>query len=71
MRAGARVSLHPRLSSDSPKLNAFWRVALSVLLSLRAIEDARVLFRAPVLRVRMSLEDHARRLDFLAIYSPP
>src|SRR5215472_12164583 len=61
-----------RLSSDSPILNAFWRVAPSVLLSLFAIEAALVFFRAIVLSSRSSLEVHARRFLFLfAISSPP
>jgi hypothetical protein len=53
------------LSSESPMLNAFWRVARSVLFSFLAIREAVVFFRAIALSSRSSLEVHARRFFFL------
>jgi hypothetical protein len=46
-------------------LNAFCRVAPSVLFSCLAIREAVVFFRAIVLSSRSSLEVHARRFFFL------
>jgi hypothetical protein len=52
-------------SSESPMLNAFWRVARSVLFSFLGIREAVVFFRAIALSSRSSLEVHARRFFFL------
>jgi len=60
-----------RESSDSPMLNAFWRVAPSVLLSFLAICDALVFLRAIVFSSRTSPEVHARRFFFLFAIKPP
>jgi len=60
-----------RESSESPMLNAFWRVAPSVLLSFLAICDALVFLRAIVFSSRTSAEVHARRFFFLFAIKPP
>jgi hypothetical protein len=60
-----------RESSDSPRLNAFCRVAPSVRLRVRAILVARVFLRASVFNVRTSDRVHERRFLSLAIYRPP
>jgi hypothetical protein len=60
-----------RESSESPMLNAFWRVAPSVRLSFFAICDALVFLRAIVFSSRSSLEVHARRFFFLFAITPP
>src|SRR4029077_1601762 len=65
LRRGPVPPVPSLLSSESPMLNAFWRVASSVLLSFLAIRDALVFFRAIVLSSRSSLEVHARRFFFL------
>ena len=56
-----------RVSSDSPRLKAFCRVAPSVRFKLRAMLAARVFFRAIVFSVRTSDDVHERRFDFLGI----
>jgi hypothetical protein len=73
-RTGAGLELsarsrwyHARESSDSPRLNAFWRVAPSVRFNVRAMLAARVFFLAVVFNMRTSVVVHARRFDFLAI----
>jgi hypothetical protein len=60
-----------RESSDSPRLNAFCRVAPSDRFSVRAMLDAFVFFRAAVFKVRTSAAVHERRLDFLAMQISP
>ena len=57
----------PRESSDSPRLNAFCRVAPSVRFKVRAILPARVFLRAIVFNVLTSDDVHDRRFDFLGI----
>ena len=57
----------PRESSDSPRLNAFCRVAPSVRFNLLAMLDAWVFLRANVFSVRTSDDVHERRFEFLAI----
>ena len=52
-------------------LNAFWRVAPSVLLSFLAICAALVFLRAIVFSSRTSPEVHARRFFFLFAIKPP
>ncbi len=60
-----------RESSESPMLNAFCRVAPSVLFNFLAICDAAVFFFAIVFSSRISLAVQARRFfDFLAINPP-
>ena len=60
-----------RESSESPMLNAFCRVAPSVLFNFLAILAAGVFLRAMVLSSRTSPEVHARRFfDFLGINPP-
>jgi hypothetical protein len=60
-----------RESSDSPMLNAFCRVAPSVLLNFLAIFAAAVFFFANVFSSRTSVAVQARRFfDFLAINPP-
>jgi hypothetical protein len=60
-----------RESSESPMLNAFWRVAPSVLFNFLAIFDAAVFFFAKDFNSRISVAVQARRfLDFLAINPP-
>jgi hypothetical protein len=68
-RGGTKGSenAYPRLSSDSPKLNAFWRVAPSVRLSALAIFGAGAFFLAIDLSVRTCSALHATRFRFLAI----
>jgi len=56
-----------RESSDSPRLNAFCRVAPSVRFNLLAMLDACVFLRANVFSVRTSDDVHERRFEFLAI----
>src|ERR1700739_626683 len=56
-----------RASSDTPKLNAFWRVAPSVRFSFFAIFPARVFFRASVFKVRTSSVVQERRFPFFMI----
>jgi hypothetical protein len=57
----------PRESRDSPRLNAFCRVAPSVRFRVRAMLAARVFFRAIVFNVRTSDDVHDRRFEFLGI----
>jgi hypothetical protein len=60
-----------RESSESPMLNAFCRVAPSVLRNFLAILAAGVFLRAIVFSSRTSVEVHARRFfDFLGINPP-
>ncbi len=60
-----------RESSESPMLNAFCRVAPSVLFNFLAICDAAVFFFAIVFSSRTSVAVQARRFfDFLAINPP-
>ena len=56
-----------RESSDSPRLNAFCRVAPSVRFKLPAMLATRVFFRAIAFSVRTSDDVHERRFDFLGI----
>jgi hypothetical protein len=56
-----------RESKESPRLNAFWRVAPSVRFKERAMLGARVFFLAAVFKVRTSAAVHARRFAFLTI----
>jgi hypothetical protein len=60
-----------RESSESPMLNAFCRVAPSVLLSFLAIAAALVFLRAIVFSWLTSPEVHARRFLFLFAIKPP
>jgi hypothetical protein len=60
-----------RESSESPMLNAFCRVAPSVLFNFLAIRDAAVFFFAIVFSSRTSVAVQARRFfDFLGINPP-
>jgi hypothetical protein len=60
-----------RESSESPMLNAFWRVAPSVLFNFLAIFAAAVFFFANDFNSRISGAVQARRFfDFLAINPP-
>ena len=62
---------YARELSEIPRLNAFCRVAPSVLFSDRAIFFAGIFRRARVRSSRTSSLDHSRRLDrFLAMVSP-
>jgi hypothetical protein len=64
--------VHPRESSDNPRLNAFCRVAPSLRLRLLAIFLAGVLLRAADFNSRTSPLVHGRRFEFfLAIYCSP
>jgi hypothetical protein len=64
--------LHPRESSDNPRLNAFCRVAPSLRLRLLATFFADVLFRAADFNSRTSALVQGRRFEFfLAIYGSP
>jgi hypothetical protein len=66
------VFVHPRESSDNPRLNAFCRVAPSLRLRLLAIFPAGVLLRAADFNSRMSALVQGRRLEFLlAMYGTP
>jgi hypothetical protein len=56
-----------RESNDTPRLNAFCRVAPSVRFRVRAMLAARVFFFASAFKVRTSAASQARRFDFLAI----
>jgi hypothetical protein len=57
-----------RVSNDTPRLNALYRVAPTVRFNVLAILAAWVFFRASVFNVRTSSFVHARRLDiFLTI----
>lgn len=67
----AAAKSQERESSESPMLNAFWRVAPSVLFSFLAIRPAGVFLRAIVFSSRTSLEVHARRFFFLFAIKPP
>jgi hypothetical protein len=60
-----------RESSESPMLNAFCRVAPSVLFSFLAILDAGVFLFAMVFKSRTSPEVHARRFFVLLAIEPP
>src|SRR5215831_4206133 len=53
-------SFAARVSSDSPRLKAFCRVAPSVLLNVRAMFAARVLFAASFFKLRTSFAVHDR-----------
>jgi hypothetical protein len=64
-------SYHARESRDSPRLNAFCRVAPSVRFKVRAMLAACVFFLAAAFKVRTSAVDHGRRFDFLAINESP
>src|SRR5215831_17896747 len=59
------LRLPGRELSDTLNVKAFWRVAPSVRLSLRAIWAAGVFCRASVLSSRTSCAVHSRLLDFL------
>ena len=59
----SEVIFNHRELSDTPRLNAFWRVAPSERLSDLAIFPAGVLPRASDFNSRMSMEVHARLLD--------
>jgi hypothetical protein len=64
--------LHPRESSDNPRLNAFCRVAPSLRLRLLATFFAGVLLRAADFNTRTSALVQERRFEFLlAIYGSP
>ena len=64
--------VHPRESSDNPRLNAFCRVAPSLRLRLRAIFPAGVLLRAADFNSRTSVLVQRRRFEFfLAMYGSP
>jgi hypothetical protein len=66
------VFVHPRESSDNPRLNAFCRVAPSLRLRLRAIFPAGVLLRAADFNSRTSVLVQRRRFEFfLAMYGSP
>ena len=54
---------YARLSSDSPRLNAFWRVAPSVLFNFLAIRPAGVFLRASVFSSRTCTDVHAFLFD--------
>src|SRR5262249_2158380 len=54
------LELAARVSSDSPILKAFCRVAPSVLLNVRAMFAARVLLAASFFKLRTSLVVHVR-----------
>jgi hypothetical protein len=58
----------PRVSSDTPRLKAFWRVAPSVRFKVRAIFAARVLLPASFFNVRISLAVQPRRF-FISVNS--
>jgi hypothetical protein len=60
-----------RESSESPMLNAFCRVAPSVLFNFLAILDAGVFLFAMVFSSRTSPEVHARRFFVLLAIKPP
>jgi hypothetical protein len=64
---GSGLPDQERESSDSPRLNAFCRVAPSVRFKVRAMLAARVLLRAIVFNVRTSDDVDDRRFDFLGI----
>src|SRR5262249_42796535 len=53
-------SFAARVSSDSPRLKAFCRVAPSVLLNVRAMFAARVFFAASFFKLRTSFAVHDR-----------
>jgi hypothetical protein len=59
------AALHPRESSDNPRLNAFCRVAPSLRLRLLAIFLAGVLLRAADFNSRTSALVQGRRFEFL------
>jgi hypothetical protein len=66
------AALHPRESSDNPRLNAFCRVAPSLRLRLLAIFLAGVLLRAADFNSRTSALVQARLFEFLlAMYGSP
>jgi hypothetical protein len=67
IRDGRLPGFYIRASSDTPKLNAFWRVAPSVRLRLFAILPARVFFRASDFKVRTSSGVQVRRFPFFMI----
>ena len=60
-----------RESSESPMLNAFCRVAPSVLFSFLAILEAGVFLFAIAFKSRTSPEVHARRFLVLLAIEPP
>jgi len=62
--SGADSLLQKRDSKDNPRLNAFCRVAPSVLFNVRAILAAGVFLRASVFNVRTCWDVHARRFPF-------
>jgi hypothetical protein len=65
------IKLQERESSESPMLNAFCRVAPSVLRNFLAIFPAAVFFFASAFNSRTSVAVQARRFfDFLAINPP-
>src|SRR5271154_5863386 len=70
-QVGCAADDQERESSESPMLNAFWRVAPSVLLNFLAIRDALAFLRAIVFSSRTSAEVHARRFFFLFAIKPP
>src|SRR5216684_2602200 len=63
------LRLPGRELSDTFNVRAFWRVAPSVRLSLRAIRAAGVFCRASDLRSRTSCAVHSRLFDFLTTMS--
>jgi hypothetical protein len=64
---GAISDVQARESRDSPRLNAFCRVAPSVRFKALAIFPAGVFFRAADFNSRTSADVHERRFEFLAI----
>jgi hypothetical protein len=54
-----------RASSDSPRMNAFWRVAPSVRFKVLAMRPACVFWRASDRKVLTSDEVHSRRFTAL------
>jgi hypothetical protein len=65
------LQVQARESSDSPRLNAFCRVAPSVRFKTLAIVPAGVFFRAADFNSRTSTDVHEQRFDFLAIKESP
>jgi hypothetical protein len=63
--------IQAREFKETPRLNAFWRVAPSVLLSALAILPAGVFPRASVFSSRMSVFVHSRRFEFFLAISAP
>jgi hypothetical protein len=70
-RLRAALSHRHRVSSDNPRLNAFWRVAPSVRFSCRPMRAAGVFSCASLFKVRISSDDHARSFIFFAMAFKP